>query len=177
MITKYEVISFSVETTDGTNAAEEWNKSVDQDFKTLASFDDKEEALKFYATVETGISDYGRYFLHSCKAIVENEYEMNDDGELEWVGDGDTWEEDIPEVCPIRVYDYMIENGMVNGNLFTFKTDYYICTVRIKDKNGDIADDWYNVLDFDYGYSVVDKAGKKVPYVRFILNGIFGFRR
>ena len=90
---KYEVKTVSVETKDGKDAINVFLNQTNQDTYLLKSFDNLEDARAFYATVDSSVRYMGRYYLHECKMIEENEYD--EDGE--WINGGEWWESDFPE--------------------------------------------------------------------------------
>lgn len=89
---KYEVRTVNVDTKDGKNAFKKFNSLVDQDTELLKSFDNLDDARKFYDTISTSVRYMGGFYSHECKLLEQNEY----DDEGEWVAGGDWWVYDFP---------------------------------------------------------------------------------
>ena len=96
--TAYEVKEVRIETRDGKNPLNVFNNASNQDTYLIKRFDTLEEARAFFATVKTDVRSMDRYFLHTGKIIEQNEYEIDENGEEEWIAGGDWWDFEIPEV-------------------------------------------------------------------------------
>lgn len=94
---KYEVRTVKVETRNGKNAIDAFDKKTNQDTYLVAACDTLEEARAAYDDEYSGVrhSSHGGLplFEHFCKMIEINEYD--EDGE--WVSGGDWYASDFPD--------------------------------------------------------------------------------
>lgn len=87
---KYELCKTMVETRDGKDALGKYVNQIDQNYTSVAAFDDFEEAKKAYEEEKTNVNYCGYVhgvplFEHHCKFLLKNEY----DEAGEWVDGGD----------------------------------------------------------------------------------------
>lgn len=95
---KFEVRKIQVETKNGTDALNTFLKGTNQETYLVKEFDNVEDAIEFYKTVDVDLRDMGRYFLHEGKCIEVNEYDVDEDDDREWIGGGDWYDYEIPEI-------------------------------------------------------------------------------
>ena len=95
---KFEVRRIQIETNIVTDALNTFMKGTNQETYLVKEFDNVEDAIEFYKTVDVDLRDMGRYFLHEGKCIEVNVYDVDVDGDREWIGGGDWYDYEIPEI-------------------------------------------------------------------------------
>ena len=88
----------------------------------IKRFDDKDEALKALSNYTTIIREYGyHFFLVEEFYVEENTYDIDEDGDEEWIEGGDVWEySSMPEeyrheFCTFRWNEKINRYEMLEG--------------------------------------------------------------